>query len=293
MRLLLFVALLWLAGPALAHDGEAHSLGWTWSPLVTVPLAALAIVHAIGFARLWRRAEKGRSRLRREARLFGLGWLALAGALISPLHEGGETSFTLHMIEHEILMLVAALLLVAGRPGPALLWAFPGRARRGLSGIGRWGLWRQLGDPIVATALQALVMIVWHVPWLFDLALRDEGWHIVQHLSFIGSALLFWWAMLNSRPGRAGWLVSALCLFVTSMIGGGLGALMAFAESPWYSGYAALGLTAFGLTPQEDQQLAGTLMWVPGGLYHLAAALWFLVRGLRESEGGSDAIASR
>ena len=280
MRWLVPIGLL-LAAPSLAHDGHDHGIGWTLGPFVTVPLGLTLLLYGIGLARLWQRSERGRGGLRRDAMLFAAGWLSLAGALVSPLHEAGEASFAMHMIEHEIIMLVSALLLVAARPGPALLWAFPVPVRRALGGAGRWPLWRLLADPFVATALQAVAIIVWHVPWLFDLTLRSDFWHIGQHLSFIGSALLFWWAMLH---GRAGPFVAAGCLFVTSMIGGGLGALMALANSPWYPGYSALGLTPAGLTPEQDQQLAGLIMWVPGGAWHLAASLWFLAVGLRRME---------
>ena len=260
---------------------------WTLTPEVTLPLAAALLLYVAGFVRLRRRAESGRG-LGRGFLLFACGWLSLAGALCSPLHEGGERSFALHMIEHEIIMLVAALLLVAARPGPVLLWAFPRAARRQLGAAARWPSWRGLANPFVATFTQSAVMIGWHAPPLFDLALESEGWHIVQHLCFIASALLFWRAMLNNR-GRAGRMVAALCLFATSMVGGGLGALMALSNSPWYAPYAALGLTPAGLTPAEDQQLAGLIMWVPGGLYHLAAALWFLAKSL----GGSAEPAFR
>jgi cytochrome c oxidase assembly factor CtaG len=249
--------------------------------MILFALGLAAALYAIGLARLWRRAGAGRPMLRRGALLYGAGWLTLAGALLSPLHEAGETSFTMHMIEHEILMLAAALLLVLARPGPALLWAFPAGLRHALGGAGRWGLWRALADPLVATAVQAVAIIAWHMPWLFDLALRHEGWHVAQHFSFVASALLFWWAMLY---GRGGPFVAALCLFATSMIGGGLGALMALAGSPWYAPYAALGMTPEGLTPAQDQQLAGLIMWVPGGAWHLAAALFFLMRGLKATE---------
>lgn len=276
----LFLALL-LAAPAFAHEGHEHEIGWTLAPLVTVPLGIALLLYAVGLHRLWRRSDRGRAGLRRDALLFAAGWLSLPGALVTPLHEAGEASFAMHMIEHEIIMLVSALLLVAARPGAAFLWAFPSPIRRALGSTGRWGLWRVLADPFVATALQALVIIAWHVPWLFDLALKSEGWHIAQHISFMASALLFWWAMLY---GRSGPLVAAACLFVTSMIGGGLGALMALAGSPWYQGYAALGMTPAGLTPQQDQQLAGLIMWVPGGFWHLTAALIFLLRGLRRLE---------
>ncbi|WP_407696273.1 cytochrome c oxidase assembly protein [Sphingobium sufflavum] len=79
--------------------------------------------------------------------------------------------------------------------------------------------------------------------------------------------------------------VAALCLVATSIVSGALGALMAFATSPWYSGYARLGLAPFGLTPAEDQELAGLLMWVPGGLVHAVAALLVMRRLLRPAHG--------
>jgi len=276
------------ATPAFAHEGHDHEAGWTLAPSVVLPLLLAALLYAIGFARLWRRAERGRGALRRGALLYACAWLSLAGALVSPLHEAGERSFTPHMIEHEIIMLLSALLFVAARPGVPLLWALPDGLRQRLAGTGRWPLWRMLADPFVATALQAAVITAWHAPSLFDRALRSEPLHILQHISFLAAALLFWRAMLHGRTGRSGAFVAAACLFVTSMIGGGLGALMTFAHSPWYQAYASLGMTPAGLTPEQDQQLAGLIMWVPGGLYHLAAALWFLGRAM--GEGGEDAI---
>ena len=277
-RLILLAAL--IASPALAHEWHDHDAGWTLSPGVTLPLALTALLYATGWVRLRVRSERGRPGRVRGAILFAAGWLVLAGALITPLHEAGEQSFTLHMIEHELIMLLGALLLVAARPGPVLLWAFPRAPRRVLASTARWPLWRTLANPVAATAIQALVMILWHMPILFDLALRSEAWHVAQHLSFLASALFFWWAIFH---GRGGAWVAAFCLFVTSMVGGGLGALMTLSASPWYAAYAALGLTPQGLTPAEDQQLAGLIMWIPGGLWHLAAALLFLGRALRSS----------
>jgi putative membrane protein len=288
MRAAAAFLLLLAASPALAHEGHDHGPGWTLDPVVALPLLLGALVYALGLARLWRRASRGRGILRRDAWLFGAGWLVLAAALVSPLHQAGERSFTLHMIEHELIMLVAALLIVAGRPGPAFLWGLPSPLRAAGAAVARWPIWRLLADPLVATALQAIVIWAWHAPSLFDLALRSEGWHIVQHLSFIGTALLFWWATLF---GRSGYGTAILCLFLTSMIGGLLGALMALSSSPWYVGYAALGLTPEGLSPAQDQQLAGLIMWIPGGTFHLAAAVWLLWKWLKASEAGDAAKA--
>jgi cytochrome c oxidase assembly factor CtaG len=285
-RLLLLALAITLPSPAWAHDG-GHA-GWTLDPWVTVPLALSAFLYAIGFVRLWTRSDHGRQSLRRSAMLFGSGWTMLAGAVVTPLHEAGEQSFTMHMIEHELIMLPAALLLVAARPGAAMLWAFPASIRSGFGNIATTGkgIWRALTDPVAATLIQAAVMWGWHAPALFDRALDSQGWHVAQHLSFLVSALLFWWAMAHGRAGRTGYGTAAACLFVTSLVGGALGALMTFSSSPWYAGYAAMGMTPAGLSPVEDQQLAGLLMWIPGGLFHAVAALWFLYKWLRASEVG-------
>ena len=295
-RLIPVVPAMLAAAPAAAHDGHSHAIGWALGPEVTLPLIIALVLYLVGLARLRARAGRGRALLDARAWRYLAGWVILAGALVSPLHEAGEVSFAMHMIEHELIMLPAALLLVAARPGPVLLWGLPGAGRQLFGSIARWTLWRALVSPLVATALQAAALVVWHMPALFDRALRSEGWHITQHLSFVVTALLFWWAMLPRGRGREATFISAICLFATSMIGGGVGALMALDTSPWYSAYADLGTTPFGLSPAEDQQLAGVIMWVPGGLFHLAAALVFLARALTperlaDGVGNSDQTA--
>ena len=284
------VCALMLAAPALAHGGHHHAHeppGWTWDPWITAPLAVSALLFGIGWARLQARSGQGSAALRRRAWLFAAGWLLLAGALVSPLHEAGERSFAAHMFEHELLMLAAAPLLVLAEPLAVILWAFPLGARKALGGAGAMPLiastWGAMTQPLTATAMQAAALWLWHMPALFDRALANEGWHAAQHASFLVSALFFWTAMLGRRgrqsSASAARAVAALCLFATSVLSGALGALMAFSESPWYAGYARLGMAPFGLSPAEDQQLAGLIMWVPGGLVHAAAAL-VLVRGL-------------
>jgi putative membrane protein len=269
-------ACLW-ASPASAHGDHAVRTmpGWTWDAWIVVPLIVAALLFATGMLRLWTRTRN--AGLGRRAAWFGLGWLVLALALVSPLHAAGEQCFSAHMLEHEILMLAAAPFLVLAHPMPILLWAFPAPARRAIGAVviavPVAGLWRMLIAPVTATLLQAAALLLWHAPALFDLALAHEGWHAAQHLSFLLSALFFWTAMLGRRSRGGERALAALCLFATSLVSGALGALMAFSESPWYVGYARLGVAPFGLTPAEDQQLAGLIMWVPGGLVHAAAAL--------------------
>jgi putative membrane protein len=285
-RLILLGALLWLPAAAHAHGGahkvDASPPGWTWDPWITGPLLAALLVYAIGFVRL--RARLG---LWRNAALFFAGWAVLALSLVSPLHEAGERSFTLHMTEHELIMLVAALLLPMSRPLGVMLWALPRNARKALAPAGH--RLSGLRNPMSATALQALVLWAWHAPPLFNRALGHPVWHVAQHLSFLIAALLFWWAILRT-PDRG---LAALCLFVTSVVGGALGALMALSASPWYSGYAAMGMMPLGLTPAEDQALAGLIMWVPGGLVHAGAALLLLSRYLSKGGGQSTGLFER
>jgi putative membrane protein len=272
--------------PAFAHGGANEA--WRPELPIALPLILFAAVYAIGFARLWRRSDLGRTALKRGALLFAAGWATLAAATASPLHEAGERSFAFHMIEHELIMLPAALLLVLARPGPVLLWAFPSRVRTLFAATARGGrgLWALASAPVAATGLQALALWAWHMPPLFDRALQSQGWHIAQHLSFLLTALLFWWAMAHGRAGRHGYGLAALCLFLTSLVGGALGALMAVSASPWYAPYAAMGMNPWGLGPAEDQQLAGLVMWIPGGAFHAAAALFFLFNWLKASEVG-------
>ncbi|MCO6050215.1 cytochrome c oxidase assembly protein [Mesorhizobium sp. RP14(2022)] len=290
--------------PALAHGSHIHlpeSFPWTWDIWITGPLALLLLVFARGWWRLRSRSARGVPVLQRRAVTFGTGLGLLAVALISPIHAAGERSFLVHMIEHEILMLAATPLLVMAEPLPVMLWSFPPRGRRLLGRAGamlsRSDWWRILSSPIGATVLQAAALWLWHAPTLFNQALQSDAWHIVQHLSFILTAVMFWNAMLRWRGTHAGdtaaKMLAVLCLVVTSLVGGALGALMAFAQSPWYAAYLKLGPPPFGLTAMEDQQLAGLVMWVPGGLIHVGAAL-VLMRHLLSStastQGTHDAV---
>lgn len=269
--------------------GVGHDLGafrgepprWTVDPWIVTPLLFIAFLYLKGQSHLRGRSTRGLARLSRNMSYFAGGWLSLSIALISPLHQAGERSFTAHMFEHELIMLVAAPLFVLSEPLAVMLWAFPSAARRYIAAAAATPplrqLWRLSTAPVIATLVQAAALWLWHAPALFDLALDSARWHAAQHLSFLVSALLFWTSMLSRRTPAP---LAALCLVTTSIVSGALGAFMAFAPSPWYEGYARLGLSPFGLTPAEDQQLAGLLMWVPGGLVHAGAALILIRRML-------------
>ena len=195
------------------------------------------------------------------------------------------------MVQHELLMLVAAPLLVLARPAVTFLWALPFEWRRA---IGQWTkkpycrrTWRALTDPFTAWWVHAVAIWAWHAPFLFQRTLRSDTVHTAQHLSFFLSALLFWWALFYTH-GRMGYGAGVFYLFTTAVHTSILGALLTFAPHVWYPAYATT-TAAWGLTPLEDQQIGGLIMWVPGSVVYLVAGLALFAAWLRES----DAVAER
>lgn len=267
--------------PAL-HPSEGSGLLWSFEPWVVLPLGLLAAFYVTGMLRLWPRINTGAGLQRRRALLFAAGWLASAVALLSPLDGLSDELFTFHMLQHEVLMLVAAPFLVLAAPGAAFAWALPESLRRpvttGFSGLRP--LWQLLTLPLLAWALQALVLWSWHLPALFQAAVRSELVHALQHLSFFLAAVIFWPSLV---AGRAGEGVSVISLFTTAVHSSLLGALLVFAPIVWYVSYLE-SAGHWGLTPLEDQQLGGLIMWVPGGAVYLLAALWLLARWLDRAE---------
>jgi putative membrane protein len=298
MRTIVFIFLITLLSTsgALAHDTE--SLGarpaWTFDPWIVGPLLTLGVLYAIGSFALWRRTAMGRNIRRWQALAFFSSWLTLAGALVSPLHWLGEHLFSFHMIEHEILMAIAAPLLVIARPIGAWLWSLPRNPRVAMGRFLRRpavsATWQWLSSGRNATLIHGVTIWAWHAPVLFDAAVTGAAVHRLQHLSFLLTAVLFWWSVFRrSNTGLAAWH-----LFVTMLHTSVLGALMALAPRVLYQAQTATA-AAWGLTPLEDQQLAGLIMWVPAGTVYAGAALALTTLWIRHSsETGrrSDAIGA-
>jgi putative membrane protein len=257
---------------AAAHGAGREDPDWTLDPWILVPLLAFGLPYAFGLARLWLRSRNGSTVLRWRT-VFGVsGWLSLAAALVSPLHWLGERLFTFHMIEHEILMAVSAPLLVAARPLAAVLWGLPPllyrMAAAGVMSRAARSAWQWLTQGTSATLLHAAAIWGWHVPVLFDAAVTSAPLHRLQHLSFFLTAVLFWWSVLwRSSRGVATWHV-----FITMMHTAVLGALMALAPRVLYQ-VQTQAAAQWGMTPLEDQQLAGIIMWIPAGTIYAGAAL--------------------
>ena len=284
--------LLSFAFPVSAHEGKPHHYSdlihtWSFDPLIVISLAASLGLYFAGVFRLWRAAGKWRGIGAKEILYFTGGWISMFVALVSPLHPWGEVLFSAHMTQHEILMLVAAPLFVLSRPLAATVWAFPLNWRRKIgSGINTSFLQktgRFLTKPLVAFAVHAVALWIWHAPALFQATLQSDAVHTFQHLSFFLSALLFWWSLLHHSRGASGYGAGILYLFTTSIHTGLLGALLTFSTSTFYPDYAKT-TASWNLTPLEDQQLGGLIMWIPAGLVYIFAALLMFVGWMRESE---------
>jgi cytochrome c oxidase assembly factor CtaG len=194
-----------------AHTGKALAphdfwLAWTFEPVVVALVLLSAGLYARGVARLWAASEIGSGVQIWRVLSFAMGWLALVVALISPLHALGSVLFSAHMAQHEILISIAAPLLILGRPVIPFVWAFPGKARRPLAGITRIDglrrMWTVLATPSVAFALHAIALWAWHLPGPYQATLSSNSIHSLQHTGFIFTALLFWWTILGANRGQ-------------------------------------------------------------------------------------------
>ena len=282
-----------------AHPAEAAVTpaqlwrAWTLEPAVVALLLATAAVYVVGIIRL-RRAPGGAGAVTGlEVAAFTAGWVVTAAALVSPIDAAGGALFSAHMVQHELLMIVAAPLLVAGMPLPALVWAAPGALRR-MQPLTRTAA-RALtwaSEASVAWALHAAAIVMWHVPVLFDAAVHHDAVHAAQHFSFFGTALLFWWGLLRGRDARAGYGIAVLSVFTTAVYTSVIGALLTVAPNAWYSAYA-VSPTSWGVTPLEDQQLGGLIMWVPGSIVYTVVGLWLFAAWLRESQRTADGAVTR
>ena len=242
-------------GPAQAH-GLIEETGRARLPVIFsgLLLVTLWLAYCIGARRV--RPTAGR-------------WLAFHGAsliaaliMFDPLADWIERGSATHMIQHLLIMAVIAPLYALARPLPQWL-AATGRT-------GRW-LFKPLlhlsRHPIWAGGLQGAAIWFWHAPKFYNLALANPGWHFVEHAGFALGAAIFWWSVLGRHSAAA-----LPALLFTFMHMGMLGALLTFAQTPLYDDRLDL----------QDQQLAGLIMWVPGGLPYLIAGAWCGLRWFRQ-----------
>jgi len=267
---------------------------WNLDPWLLGPIYALAALYGTGVRRLWRTAGRGRGLpVWRVWSYFG-GIAALLLALVSPVDALGGTLFSVHMVQHMLLMVVAAPLLVLGRPMLGYLWALPEEGRRRAA---QW--WQRflptrwsssvITHPAVILILHVGALWAWHVPELYQAALVHAWVHHLEHASFFFTALLFWWALAESgaRGVWPGFGAGILYVFATALQSGALGALLLFAREPWYPAHEG-GAALWGVDLLVDQQLAGAIMWIPAGLVYAGAAVVLFLGWMRRADQVTD-----
>lgn len=273
----------------LAHAGQPpapHDLwaAWNLDPVLIAGglLAVLAYWHG-------HTGGHGRTAQTWRAWCFTAAMLALGVALVSPLDALSSALASAHMVQHMLLVLVAAPLLALAAPASTLLNGSPLAVRRA---VGRWrrrlGLtratMRPLRHPATLWLLHATALWFWHAAVPYDAALGNQLLHAAEHASFLVTAWLFWQVVIGTRsPGRVPGGLGVLLVFAMSMQSVLLSVLLTFARAPWYSGYVTT-TTPWGLSPLADQQLAGVIMWVPAGAVYVGAALALMVTWLRTIE---------
>jgi len=260
-------------------------MDWSLEPPEVIPLALMIFVYVAGTLNIWVRAGVGHGITMKHLIGFIGSVLALIVALLSPLDALSDVLFSAHMTQHLLLILVAAPLLVMSNFPQASLWALPGswahklaqrlnRAQH-LSRVGRL-----LSNPLSAWFLFTITFWIWHASALFEAALRDENIHTWEHFGFLVTAMLFWWVLI--KPTTQKHLRYGLAipyLFMTILQSEILGALITFASHPWYSFYMST-LLPWNITPLQDQQLAGLIMWLPAGAVFTLLAIGYFVAWL-------------
>ena len=255
---------------------------WHAHPSVVIGLLALTGAYLLGVGPLRRRYGLAQWVGTGQVAVFLAGVLVILIALISPLHElGDEYLFSAHMVQHLLLTLVAPPLLLLGTP-PWLL-------RPLLRGPRVTKAARFMTLPVVAFVVFNVVFAFWHVPALYDLALRERNIHILEHLMFIVAGVILWWPILSPLPElpRAPYLVQTVYLFLQPTVPAILGAVITFSDSVLYSWYASAP-RLWNISAHTDQQIGGIIMWVPGALaFLLALAVVFLVWASQEESQAS------
>jgi putative membrane protein len=261
-----------LTVPTAAQTSHFSQLGWNWNPWILASVVLAVFGYVWGLLR-----SNGAVR----ARLFGgfryaafaAGIVTLFSALISPFDTLDDQLFSAHMVQHLVLLMIAPPLLILGRPALACLWAFPLPARRAIGRVWiRSGLKHAvhvLMSPIFVWLLCSAVLWFWHLPGPYGWALGSESVHAFEHICFFVTSLMFWSLVLEPLGRRRMDYGSTLLFVATFGVQTGLlGALLTFAGRPLYAAHLSTA-AAWGLTPLEDQQLAGLIMWIPASLIHL------------------------
>jgi cytochrome c oxidase assembly factor CtaG len=263
---------------------------WSWEPSVLVGLALAAGLYALGWRRLRRKCGRGAGPAPWRAWCYGGGLATIALALLSPIAVYGSLFFFMHMIQHLLLLMLAAPLLWLGAPLVPVLWGLPRGLRRELGRVFVPGhplqrVGHALTHPPVAAVLYVGTIAFWHVPAFYDAAQGRTAIHDLEHAMFLGTALLYWWPIVHPSGGRRrlGYGLAIPYLLPPFLEGILIGAPLTFAGRPVYDTYRRVP-RVWDLSVVGDQQLGGLIMWVPGGMMYLVPLVALLVLLLNQEE---------
>jgi cytochrome c oxidase assembly factor CtaG len=255
---------------------QAVLASWTFDPGVVLGLLLLAVIYGRGWRALNRQMPDRFPAWRLASFLGGLATLLVAVA--SPLDVFAGLLLQVHMVQHLLLMMVAPPLLLLGAPLVPLLRGLPARmAKEWLGPFVAWAALRraftQVTHPVVCWLALALATWLWHLPALYQLALRHPAWHAVEHATFLVAGVLFWWPVVQPWPARARWprWMIPLYLLLADVQNTIFAAFLTFSERLLYPAYAAVPRLG-GLSPIDDQAAAGAIMWVPASVIFLVPA---------------------
>jgi len=255
---------------------------WVGPATAVVGLAAGGLIYTAGWRR-YRRRLPGRFAASHLAAFLG-GLASLWVAIASPLDEAAEALLSAHMVQHILLLTVAPALLLLGDPLLPLLRGLPDAWRRSLvAPLLRWRSLRAavhwLVHPLAALLLSSIIFWSWHLPTVYQLALRVPAIHLVEHASFLAGGLLFWYPVVLPWPGRPRWPSGAMIpyLLAADVQNTVLAAVLTFSDRVLYPSYQFHG-RATEAAALADQVLAGVIMWVPMSVVYLVPAAWLTIR---------------
>jgi putative membrane protein len=247
-------------------DAQAILQSWSAPLGVNLALGLTIIIYVRGWIRLHAVFPSLFSAWRLAAFLAGIIsiWIAIG----SPLAAFDDVSLTVHMVQHLLLMAIAPYFIFLGAPALPLLQGLPQLlARRVIGPFLRWAPVRKLGhlitNPAICWLAATLALIVWHVPTVFEAALRNDWLHKLEHACFLGAGLLFWWPVVQPWPSTARWprWSVPLYLFAATLPCDALSGFLAFCDRVVYVSYNSAP-RLLNIPPLEDQQLAASLMWI-------------------------------
>ena len=244
---------------------------WTFDPLQVVPSVLLALLYA---RRVRTLRARGTDVPGWRIALFATGIAILLVALVSPVHALGEQLFSFHMLQHVLLGDLAPLALLAGLTGPIL--------RPALTFLHRL---RFLANPLIALPLWAVNLDLWHLPYLYDAAVRHDSVHALEHLAFFTGGTIMWLPVLETLPAPEWFGTGAKIgyIAVVRAVETVLGNIFFWAGAPFYAVYAHR-QRLWGLSPLQDQGYAGAVMMIEGSIVTLVALAWLFLRMASEGE---------